>query len=63
VATLGAQLAGYGLALRGAIAGERAGKLARLSHTFVVLNAAALEGLRRFVVNDLSWTTAPKEAP
>jgi poly-beta-1,6-N-acetyl-D-glucosamine synthase len=60
VATLGAQLAGYGLALRGALAGERAGALARVSHTFVVLNAAAVEGLRRFLRGDLSWTTADR---
>ncbi|MGN6105230.1 MAG: glycosyltransferase family 2 protein [Kofleriaceae bacterium] len=68
VATLGAQVAAYGLALRGARAGERAGKLARLSHTFALLNLAAVEGLRRFLVSDLSWTgatdrRAPAPAP
>jgi poly-beta-1,6-N-acetyl-D-glucosamine synthase len=55
---LAAQLAGYGLALSGALRGERAGKLARVSLTFVTLNAAAVEGLRRFLVGDTSWTTA-----
>jgi GT2 family glycosyltransferase len=56
-ATLGLQIAGYGLALRGALAGERAGRLARVSYTFVALNAAAVEGLRRYLKGDLSWTT------
>jgi biofilm PGA synthesis N-glycosyltransferase PgaC len=63
VMTLGAQLAGYGLALRGAVAGERASKVARLAHTFVVLNVAALEGLRRFIANDMSWTAARDPVP
>jgi cellulose synthase/poly-beta-1,6-N-acetylglucosamine synthase-like glycosyltransferase len=58
VATLAGQLAGYGLALRGALEGEKAGRLARVSHTFVTLNAAAVEGLRRYLKGDLSWTTA-----
>jgi len=58
VITLGAQLAGYGLALHGARAGERAGKLARMCHTFVTLQLAALEGLRRFVTKDFAWTGA-----
>jgi poly-beta-1,6-N-acetyl-D-glucosamine synthase len=62
VATLGAQLAGYGLALYGARAGERAGKLARVSHTFALLNLAAVEGLRRFVLADLAWTGAKARA-
>ncbi len=64
VCTLGAQLAAYGLALHGARAGERAGKLARVSHTFAVLNLAAVEGLRRFLRSDLRWTrpTAPPPA-
>jgi cellulose synthase/poly-beta-1,6-N-acetylglucosamine synthase-like glycosyltransferase len=56
-ATLGGQLAGYGLALYGAVAGERAGRLARVSHTFVTLNAAAVEGLCRYLKGDLAWTT------
>ncbi|MGE5185285.1 MAG: glycosyltransferase family 2 protein [Acidobacteriota bacterium] len=55
-AVLAAQVAGYALAVRGALAGERAGKLARVSHTFALLNLAAVEGLRRFVVHDLEWT-------
>ena len=58
VATLAGQLAVYGLAVRGAVAGDGAGKLARVSHTFVVLNAAAVEGLRRFLTGNLAWTTA-----
>ena len=57
VATLAGQLAVYGLALRGREA-DRAGKLARISHTFVVLNAAAVEGLRRYLADDLAWTSA-----
>ena len=56
-ASLGAQLGGYALALHGALRGERAGRLSRLSHTFVTLNAAALEGLRRYASGDLRWTT------
>ncbi len=62
VCTLGAQLVVYGLALRGARAGERAGKLARISHTFAVLNLAAVEGLRRFLTSDLRWTRSTAAA-
>ena len=58
VLSLGGQMVAYALALRGAMAGERAGKLARVSHTFAVLNLAAVEGLRRFLVADLAWTGA-----
>ncbi len=57
VVTLAGQLAAYGLAIKGALQGEKAGKLARLSHTFVTLNAAAVEGLRRYLKGDLQWTT------
>lgn len=60
--TLGGQLAAYGLALKGALAGDRAGRLSRVAHTFVVLNAAAVEGLRRYLRGDLSWTTARHQA-
>jgi cellulose synthase/poly-beta-1,6-N-acetylglucosamine synthase-like glycosyltransferase len=60
--TLSGQLAAYGLALRGAVAGEGAGRMARVAHTFVVLNAAAVEGLRRYLRGDLSWTTARRAA-
>ena len=56
-ATLAGQLAGYALAARGALHGDKAGRLAKLSHTFVVLNAAAVAGLRRFLREDFSWTT------
>jgi len=58
VLTLAGQMTAYGLALKGAIEGERAGRPARISHTFVVLNLAAVEGLRRFVGRELQWTTA-----
>ena len=54
--TLAGQLAGYAMAAKGALQGERAGRLARLSHTFVVLNAAAVEGLRRYLRKDFTWT-------
>jgi hypothetical protein len=57
-ATLGGQLAGYGLALKGALQGEGAGRLGRLSYTFVTLNLAAVEGLRRYLAGELSWTSA-----
>lgn len=57
VVTLTGQLAAYGLALERAIRKERAGKLARTSYTFVVLNAAAVEGLRRFLTGDVRWTS------
>lgn len=58
--TLAGQVVGYALAAKGAAQGEEAGRLARLSHTFVVLNAAAVEGLRRFIRKDFSWTTERK---
>lgn len=57
VATLAGQLGGYGLALKGAVQGDDAGKLARVSYTFVVLNAAAAEGLWRYMRGDFGWTT------
>lgn len=57
VGTLTAQTTAYRLALKGAIAPERAGKLARTSYTFVVLNAAALEGCRRFLFGNYGWTS------
>jgi cellulose synthase/poly-beta-1,6-N-acetylglucosamine synthase-like glycosyltransferase len=55
VATLGAQLTCYGLALAGGK--PDAGKLASVCRTFVVLNAAAVEGLRRYAKGDFAWTT------
>jgi cellulose synthase/poly-beta-1,6-N-acetylglucosamine synthase-like glycosyltransferase len=63
VATLGGQLACYGLALWGEIRGPKAGRAARVSHTFVVLNAAAVEGFRRFLKGDLGWTTLKETGP
>jgi hypothetical protein len=57
VVTLTGQLAAYGLALDRAIRKDGAGKLARTSYTFVVLNAAAVEGLRRFLTGDVRWTS------
>ncbi|MCC6748429.1 MAG: glycosyltransferase family 2 protein [Deltaproteobacteria bacterium] len=57
-ATLAAQLGVYGLAAYAQLAGPaEVGRLARVSHTFVALNAAAVEGLRRFLIGDLGWTT------
>ncbi len=56
--TLAGQLVGYGLAAKALLLGdEKAGKLTKLSQTFVTLNAAAVEGLRRFVKGELSWTS------
>ncbi len=55
LATLAGQTVAYGLALKGGEQG--AGRLARLCRTFVVLNAAAVEGLRRYLKGDLGWTT------
>lgn len=55
VVTLTGQLVAYGAALKRAISEERAGRLARTSYTFVVLNAAAVEGLRRFLTGDTTW--------
>jgi biofilm PGA synthesis N-glycosyltransferase PgaC len=56
--TLAGQLVGYGLAAKALLFGdEKAGKLTKLSQTFVTLNAAAVEGLRRFVSGELSWTS------
>lgn len=60
--TLAGQLAAYGLAIKGALQGEKAGKLARISHTFVTLNAAAVEGLRRYLKGDLQWSTVKHES-
>jgi hypothetical protein len=57
VSTLGAQIGTYGLALNGFVRGDKAGKLSRIAHTFVVLNAAAVEGLRRYLRGDFAWTT------
>jgi len=55
--TLAGQLAGYGLALKAILGGdEKVGRLGRLAHTFVLLNAAAVEGLRRYLRGDLGWT-------
>jgi biofilm PGA synthesis N-glycosyltransferase PgaC len=54
---LGAQLLAYGLAASGARRGERASRLERVAHTFVTLNVAAVEGLRRYLTGDLAWTT------
>ena len=62
VATLAGQLAAYGLAIRGAVEGEEAGRLSRVSHTFVVLNLAAVEGLRRYASRELKWTTTRSNA-
>ena len=59
-ATLAGQAAAYGLAARGALKDEGAGRLSRLSHTFVVLNAAAVEGFRRYLRGDFTWTTERK---
>jgi hypothetical protein len=28
-----------------------------VAHTFVTLNVAAVEGLRRYLTGDLAWTT------
>jgi GT2 family glycosyltransferase len=57
-ATLGAQLVAYGAAAKRALNEESAGTLARTSYTFVALNLAAVEGLRRFLAGDVGWTTA-----
>jgi cellulose synthase/poly-beta-1,6-N-acetylglucosamine synthase-like glycosyltransferase len=62
-ATLGGQLLGYFLALHGALRGEKANALSRTSHTFVMLNAAALEGLHRFLRGDLRWTSERWQVP
>ncbi len=57
---LGGQLLLYGLAAHGALRGERAGRVARVACTFVALNAAAVEGLRRYLTGNLSWTSAER---
>jgi poly-beta-1,6-N-acetyl-D-glucosamine synthase len=56
-ATLAGQLLLYGAAAKRALSEDRAGTLARTSYTFVALNAAAVEGLRRYLAGDLGWTT------
>ncbi|MCP4677567.1 MAG: glycosyltransferase family 2 protein [Deltaproteobacteria bacterium] len=54
--TLAGQSALYALALRGAILEpEKCGRFSRIAHTFVVLNAAALEGLKRYIKRDFAW--------
>jgi hypothetical protein len=50
------QCVGYLTAARGAIKGEEAGKLSRVANTFVIMNAAAVEGLRRYLVKDFKWS-------
>ena len=55
-ATLAGQVGAYALAAKQAITGK-GGKVSRLCHTFVVLNAAAVEGLRRYLKGDLGWST------
>lgn len=54
----GAQILTYGLAVCGFARGDQANRIERLAHTFVALNAAAVEGLRRYLAGDLSWTSA-----
>lgn len=56
VVTLCGQSALYALAAYSQIAGRPLGKAARLAQTFVVLNAAAVEGLRRYARGDFTWT-------
>lgn len=63
VMTLTGQLAAYGAALKRAVKPESAGPLARTSYTFVVLNLAAVEGLRRFLTGNVGWTSARDTAP
>lgn len=53
----GGQVLGYGLALWATFSPRPVGRLARLCHTFVVLNVAAVEGLRRYLKGELQWTT------
>lgn len=57
LATLLAQLALYALAARAAWGRHPPGPIARACHTFVVLNAAAVAGLWRFLTGQLGWTT------
>lgn len=54
--SLAAQCAAYGLALNGALRKEKCGSLSRTAHTFVLLNAAAVEGLKRYLKKDYTWT-------
>ncbi|MCK5797286.1 MAG: glycosyltransferase family 2 protein, partial [Deltaproteobacteria bacterium] len=57
-ATLAGQVAAYGLATKAILLGsEDSSRLTRLSETFVTLNAAAIEGLHRFLKGDLAWTS------
>ncbi len=56
LSTLAAQCAGYGLALNGMLKKEKAGSLSRAAYTFVLLNAAAVEGARRYLKKDYAWT-------
>lgn len=61
VLTLTAQGTAYALAAWGAIAGEEAGKLARVCHTFVTLNAAAVVAWKRWLSGDYGWTTTREQ--
>jgi cellulose synthase/poly-beta-1,6-N-acetylglucosamine synthase-like glycosyltransferase len=56
--TLVLQLSAYGLAALGAWLGSSAVKVARIAYTFVMMNAAAVEGLRRYLKGDFTWTRA-----
>ncbi len=62
VAALAAQGLVYGLALKGRLAPKRAGRAARICHTFVTLNLAAVEAARRYALGELSWDPAERAA-
>ncbi|MFC1680975.1 glycosyltransferase family 2 protein [Pseudomonadota bacterium] len=53
--SLAIQMLIYALALIGALGNDSGSRLVRICHTFVVFNAAAVEGLRRYLIGDFRW--------
>jgi poly-beta-1,6-N-acetyl-D-glucosamine synthase len=63
VMTLCGQTGAYALAAYCELTDGKGGKVAQLAHTFVVLNAAAVEGLRRYLTGDLTWSGSRSSRP
>jgi hypothetical protein len=50
------QCAFYGLAAVGARSTANSWRIAKIAHTFIVLNWAAVIGLKRYIMRDFRWT-------
>jgi cellulose synthase/poly-beta-1,6-N-acetylglucosamine synthase-like glycosyltransferase len=53
--SLAVQVFIYSLAVKGALRHNSGGEFTRICHTFVAFNAAAIEGLRRYLIGDFRW--------